>query len=512
MVTAPGVARFALGEWLAMRMVRVERKVTTETMATADLLIAGRREPAADGKTFETYNPATGEVVMRVAEASAEDVDRAVRSARKAFDGGKWPAFTAARRARVLLKAANAIRARTEELAQLETRNGGKTIRDARAEVLGAAAAFEYFAGAATRMTGDTIPVSASGLNFTLREPVGVCAQIIPWNFPIIMAAWKLAPALAAGCTLVLKPAEQTPLTALILGDILYESGLSEGVVNIVNGPGETTGQALISHPGIDKIAFTGSTEVGKIVMRAAAGGIKRISLELGGKSPNIVFDDVDIASVVDTSVYSVFANAGQDCCARSRFFVQETIVEPFVAALIERTRQLRVGNPADESTEIGALISPRQLQRVEGYIDLARSEGAELRCGGTHPDDETLTGGSFLLPAILSGVNNGMRVAQEEIFGPVVGVIPFHDEAEAVRLANDTQYGLSGSIWTRDIGRAIRVVRKIRAGNLSINSNASIHIEAPFGGFKSSGLGRELGPHALEFYSEIKNVYIATD
>ena len=339
-----------------------------------------------------------------------------------------------------------------------------------------------------------------------------MCAQIIPWNFPIVMAAWKLAPALAAGCTVVLKPAEQTPLTALVLGEILHDAGVPDGVVNIVLGHGETTGAALVRHPKIDKIAFTGSTEVGKIVMQAAADGIKRVSLELGGKSPNIVFDDVDIEKVVDTCIYSVFANAGQDCCARSRFFVQESIVEPFTQALVERTGRLRVGNPADANTEIGALISPEQQARVEGYLDIARHEGAVIACGGARPDNPELAGGNFLLPAVLSGVRNGMRIAQEEIFGPVVGVIPFKDEAEAIALANDTQYGLSGSIWTRDIGRAIRVMRRVRAGMLSVNSNASVFVEAPFGGFKSSGIGRELGMKALDLYTEVKNVYIAVD
>src|SRR5947209_10063638 len=311
--------------------------MATETMQTEGLLIGGERVEAADGKTFDTYNPATGEVIARVAGAGPEDVDRAVRAARKAFDAGKWATTSASRRARVLLKAAAIIRSRTDDLAALETRNGGKTISDARAEVLGSAAAFEYFAGAAPRTLGDTIPVSAPGLDFTLREPVGVCAQIVPWNFPIVMATWKLAPALAAGCTVVLKPAEQTPLTALALGEILVEAGAPAGVVNIICGYGETTGQALVQHPLIDKIAFTGSTEVGKVIMRAAAEGVKRVTLELGGKSPNIVFDDVDVDAVVEKSVYSVFANCGQDCCARARFFVQESILEPFTAALIER-------------------------------------------------------------------------------------------------------------------------------------------------------------------------------
>jgi acyl-CoA reductase-like NAD-dependent aldehyde dehydrogenase len=480
-------------------------------LTTEGLLIGGRREPS-QGSTFDTFNPARGEVIARVSEAGAEDVEHAVLAARQAFETGKWPSFTAARRGRVLLKAAALVRERSKDLSELETRNSGKTITDSLGEVLGAAACLEYYAGAATRIMGETIPVSAPGLDLTLREPVGVCAQIIPWNFPIVMAAWKLGPALAAGCTCILKPAEQTPLTALALGEILYEAGLPEGVLSVLPGRGETTGSELINHPGIDKIAFTGSTEVGKIVMRAAAEGIKRVSLELGGKSPNIVFEDVDVDSVVDKSVYSVFANAGQDCCARSRFFVHESIAERFSESLVERVLKLRVGDPMDKNTEIGALISEEQLNRVEGYIELGQQEGATLAAGGTRPDEAALQDGHFLLPGVLTGVQNSMRVAQEEIFGPVVGVIPFKDEEEAIALANDTQYGLSGSIWTRDIGRAIRVMRRVRAGVLSINTNQSVHVEAPFGGFKMSGLGRELGMKALDLYTEVKNVYIAVD
>ncbi|MGI8827621.1 MAG: aldehyde dehydrogenase family protein [Chloroflexota bacterium] len=486
--------------------------MVTETITNQGLLIDGQRAPSTEGKTFPTYNPATGDVLAQVAEADAEDVDRAVRVARRAFDSGTWPETPASARGRVLLRAAALLRERAGQIGDLEMRDNGKPIGDARDDVVSAAGVFEYYAGAATRIMGETIPVTAPGLDLTLREPLGVCAQIVPWNFPILMASWKLAPALAAGCTVVLKPAEQTPMTALVLGELLHEAGVPNGVVNVLPGFGETTGQALISHPLIDKIAFTGSTEVGKIVMHAAAEGIKRVSLELGGKSPNIVFDDVDIERVAAQSIFAVFGNAGQDCTARTRFFVHERIVDRFTAALLQAARALRVGDPRDESTQIGALISPEQQQRVEGYISLARDEGADVACGGSRPDDAALRNGNFLLPTVLVDVRNHMRVAREEIFGPVVGIIPFGDEAEVIAMANDTPYGLSGTIWTRDIGRAIRLVRSIRTGVLSVNTIRSVHIEAPFGGYKQSGLGRELGKEALELYTEVKNVFISME
>lgn len=483
----------------------------SQSTSEKTMLVDGRWVPAESGKTFAVHNPATGEEIARVAQADRADVDRAVQAAHRAFEEGPWSGLRPPERARYLFAVARLIRERLEEIATLETRNVGKPIRDSRDEVAAAADCFEYYAGAVPRIYGETIPVASPGLDFTLREPIGVVALIVPWNFPFVMGAWKVAPALATGNTVILKPASYTPLSALLLGEVCESAGIPAGVVNIITGPGSTAGASLASHPLVAKIAFTGETETGKQIMHLAADSIKKVSLELGGKSPNIVFEDADLDEAANTSALAVFGNAGQDCCARSRAFVQEQVHDAFLAKFVARTRALRVGDPMHPDTEVGPLIAPSQRDRVLGYLRLGQSEGAKLVCGGEIPTDPARARGSYLLPAVLAEVQNRMRVAQEEIFGPVLCVIPFRDEDEAVRLVNETIYGLSGSLWTRDIGRAIRVAKRIRTGVLSVNCNRSVHLEAPFGGYKLSGIGRELGMHALSLYTEVKNVFISS-
>jgi len=474
------------------------------------MVIGGEHLDAADGQVFDVMNPATGRVIARAPLGGAEDVDRAVKAAQAAFEDPRgWATWTASKRGRALQKLANLVKEHIEELAQLESRNVGKPIRSARGEALSVGLVFEYYAGAANKLFGETIPVSAGGLDFTLREPIGVCGLIVPWNFPMNMASWKLGPALAAGNTTILKPASYTPLTAQRLGELALEAGIPAGVVNVITGPGGTAGAALAAHPGVGKIAFTGETTTGQEIMRLAATNVKKVSLELGGKSPNIVFADADLERFAAESPYAVFDNAGQDCTARSRIFVEasahDRVVELFTAA----TRKVVVGDPADDKTQMGSLVSERQRERVTDYIAIGREEGAELVYGGDPPHGDPFDAGAFLMPTIFDGARSDMRIVREEIFGPVVAIIPFVDEADAVRLANDTPYGLSGSIWSRDIGKALRVAKAIRSGVLSVNSNSSVHTEAPFGGYKMSGIGRELGMHALELYTEVKNVFV---
>lgn len=487
--------------------------MTTETSAqpaigNVKMIIGGEQVDAADGQTFDVMNPATGEVLARAPLGGPEDVDRAVKAAQAAFEG-PWSTWSASKRGRTLQRFSNLVKQNLEELAQLESRNVGKPISGARGEALAVSLVFEYYAGAANKLFGETIPVSRPGLDFTLREPIGVVGLIVPWNFPMNMASWKLGPALAAGNTAILKPASYTPLTAIRLGELALEAGFPPGVVNVITGPGGTAGAALAGHAGVGKVAFTGETTTGQEIMRLAANNVKKISLELGGKSPNIVFADADLERFAAESPLAVFDNAGQDCCARSRIFVEASVHEKVVELFTEATRKVIVGDPSQDATQMGSLISERQRERVIDYIAIGRDEGAELVYGGESPSGEVFDNGAYLMPTIFDGARTDMRIVREEIFGPVVAIIPFSDEAEAIRLANDTPYGLSGSIWSSDIGRALRVAKAVKAGVLSVNSNSSVHTEAPFGGYKMSGMGRELGMHALELYTEVKNVFV---
>jgi acyl-CoA reductase-like NAD-dependent aldehyde dehydrogenase len=474
------------------------------------LFINGQNVDAASGETFNVINPATNEKLATVAKAGKADVDAAVQAARDAFDKGKWVRMGAARRATALYKVASIMRSRFEEIARLEVLNNGKAISQAKGELTQAIEDFEFFAGAATKITGSTIPVPGNFLNYTLREPIGVCAQIVPWNYPIMMAAWKLAPALAAGNTVILKPASATPLTALVLGEICLEAGIPAGVVNVLPGPGAEIGVYLSEHPGVDKIAFTGETETGRDIMRRAAGTLKRISLELGGKSPNIVFDDAELDHAVNGSLFAIYYSAGQSCEARSRLFVQSSIYDRFVEQFVAKAEKLKVGDPLDAATQVGSLISPKHLEKVHGYVNIGKEEGAQVLTGGKKPGNG-LDKGNFYLPTVLAGVPNSSRVAQEEIFGPVVTIMPFSNEAEAIQLANDIVYGLAGTIWTSNVGRAHRVAGAIRSGVVTVNTPFTAFPGLPFGGYKQSGFGRELSMDAMELYTELKSVLIYT-
>jgi len=489
--------------------VQMEDKVTNFISKDRKMLINGKWVEAASGKTFPTYNPATGEVLARVAEGDREDIDRAVKAARAAFETGPWHKMSPSERGRAIWKLGDLIQENLEELAELEMLDNGKPLKIARiADVPLTADMFRYMAGWATKIEGNTIPISMPGkfLAYTLREPVGVVGQIIPWNFPLLMAAWKLAPALAAGCCVVLKPAEQTPLTALRLGELIQEAGIPDGVVNIVPGYGETAGAALAAHPDVDKIAFTGSTEVGKLIVQAAAGNLKKVSLELGGKSPNVVFADGDVESAIAGASMAIFFNHGQCCCAGSRLYVERPIFDQVVEGVSETAKNIKVGPGWEQSTDMGPLVSQDQLNRVCGYLESGFAEGAKAVVGGERHGDK----GYFVKPTVLVDTREDMKVVQEEIFGPVVAAIPFTDPEEVVVRSNDTVYGLAAGIWTKDISKAHRLAAQLRAGTVWINCYNVFDAAMPFGGYKQSGWGREMGHDALELYTEVKAVCTA--
>jgi len=471
--------------------------------------INGQWVPATNGETFPVFDPSTEEVIAHVASSSAADVDKAVKAARAAFDSGAWPATTAQDRGRILFKLAEKIRQNLPMLAELECRNTGKPIVEAEYDIGDVATCFEYYGGLANKVTGNVMPVPANALSFTLREPVGVAGQIIPWNYPLLMAAWKLAPAIAAGCTCVLKPAEQTPLTAMEFASWLEEAGLPPGVVNIINGIGEVSGAALVAHPQVDKIAFTGSAGVGKIIVKSAADTLKRVTLELGGKSPNIFFADADWEAAVDGALFGVFINQGEVCSAGSRVLVEKKIYPKFVEAMTEKAKRIKLGPPLERETKMGPLVSKEQYDRVTSYLEVGKKE-AKTATGGSRP--KAFGKGYYVEPTIFYDVDNSARIAREEIFGPVASVIPFENEADAIRIANDTPYGLAGAVWTRDIFKAFRIVKSMRAGIIWVNHMQPTYVEAPWGGYKQSGFGRELGPWGLEEYLETKQVFVNLD
>ena len=470
------------------------------------MYVGGERVEARSGERFDVLNPATGDVYATVPKADVEDIDAAVDAARRAFEG-PWGGVSAIERGAILQKMARALEARADEFAIAETSHNGKTIGEAEFDVASTVGCFDYNAGAPTKYFGETIQGPSDYLLYTRREPVGVCGLIVPWNYPLAIAVWKLAPALAAGCTVILKPASDTPVSALMLADLVEEAGFPPGVVNVVSGPGSVVGRRLAAHPDVDKVSITGETVTGREVMREASESLKRITLELGGKSPAVIFADADLDAAIDASMFMIYTNAGQVCDARSRIFVQEPAYDEFVGKFVERTERLRVGDPMDRSNHVGAITSARQLDRVEFYVELGQKEGARLAAGGEGVD---AGGGYFYRPTAFVDVDNSMRIAQEEIFGPVACIAHFRDYEEGIRLANDTIYGLAATVWTSDLTTGHRAAHDIKAGGVWINTSEFLFNESPFGGMKASGFGRELSLHALDAYTEVKNVGVS--